>query len=143
MEYYNSREWRDYLNNSLVEILSMVKLPYTAITPSVIPERKGIYIISEMINDIEVILYIGRSKNLRNRIYRNHLMGSTTNARLKNYMMKDNNHPCFDDVELAKKYIKEKCYVRWLFEEDVRKRGALEGYFTAMLFPKYGISEEH
>lgn len=143
MEYYSSREWRGFLNNSLDEILSMVKIPYSEITPSVIPERKGIYIISEMVNDIEVILYIGRSKNLRNRIYLNHLMGSTSNARLKNYMIKDSNHSCFENIELAKKYIKEKCYVRWFFEEDVRKRGALEAYFTAILFPKYGISEEH
>ncbi len=138
-----SKEWRDYLNHSLNEILSMEKIPYTRITPSVIPMQKGIYIISELIDNNEVVLYIGRSKNLRNRVYRNHLMGSTTNARLKNYMVKDNNHLCFENIELAKKYIKEKCYVRWIFEEDIRKRGALEGYFTAMLFPKYGISEEH
>lgn len=143
MEYYNSREWRNFLYNSLEKILSMEKIPYTKITPSVIPEQKGIYIISELIDDLEVILYIGRTKNLRNRIYRNHLMGSTTNARLKNYMIKDSKHQCFDDIELAKKYIKDKCFVRWFFEEDVRKRGALEGFFTAMLFPKYGISEEH
>jgi len=143
MEYYNSREWRDYLNNSLNKILSMEKIPYTNITPSVIPEQKGIYIISELINDVEVVLYIGRTKNLRNRIYRNHLMGPVTNARLKKYIIEDSSHLCYQNLEFAKIYIKENCYVRWFFEEDFRKRGALEGYFTAILYPKYGIAEEH
>lgn len=143
MEYYSSTKWKNYLDNSLSELLKMEKVPYTSITPSVLPEKKGVYIISELINNVELVLYIGRSKNLRNRIYRNHLMGSTTNARLKNYMIKDINHPCFDNIGLAKKYIKQKCYVRWIFEEDVKKRGALEGYFTAIFFPKYGIAEEH
>lgn len=135
MEYYNSKEWRDYLNNSLQKILSMERIPYINITPSVLPEQKGIYIISEIINDIEVVLYVGRSKNLRNRIYRNHLMGSTTNARLKNYIIKDSKHSCFENLELAKKYIKEKCYVRWFFEDDIRKRGALEGFFYGNIIP--------
>lgn len=143
MVYYKSKEWRSYLNNSLEKILSMEKIPFSTIKPSMLPQQKGIYILSEMIDGIEVVLYIGRSKNLRNRIYTNHLHGSITNARLKKYMMNDASHICFEDLELAKKHIKEKCYVRWFFEDDIRKRGALEGYFTAMLFPKYGIAEEH
>lgn len=143
MEHYKSEEWRAYLNNSLEQILLMEKIPFTSITPSILPQQKGIYIISEKLKEVEVILYIGRSKNLRNRIYTNHLHGSIANARLKKYMINDAGHICFENLEMSKKYIKEKCFVRWLFEEDVRKRGALEGYFTAMLFPKYGIAEEH
>lgn len=143
MEYYHSKEWRDYLNSSLNQILLMEKISYNNIRYSTLPQQKGIYIISEMLEGVELVLYIGRSKNLRNRIYTNHLHGSITNARLKKYIINDSTHICFENLAMSKKYIKEKCYVRWLFEDDFRKRGALEGYFTAMLFPKYGIAEEH
>jgi hypothetical protein len=105
--------------------------------------RAGIYLISEIIDGVEITLYVGRSKNLQERLYRNHLMGDLTNARLKKYIVNDSAHSAFGDKELAKKYIKTNCQVRWIFEDDFRRRGVLEGYFTAKLFPKYGIAEEH
>ena len=39
-------------------------------------------------------------------------------------------------------FIKEKCIARWFLENDTRKRGAVEGYVTGIVFPKYGIYEE-
>lgn len=143
MHYLNSNEWSNFLNDSLKRLLEMKPVPYTGITPSVLPMRAGVYLISEIIDGIEVTLYVGRSKNLQERIYRNHLMGDLTNARLKKYIVNDSAHPAFGDKELAKKHIKTNCQVRWIFEDDFRRRGALEGYFTAKLFPKYGIAEEH
>jgi len=143
MEYYLSKEWKGFLEKSLRELLRKESLPYTRITPSRLPGSAGVYLISEIIKGKEVALYVGRTKNLSNRLYRNHLMGDLTNARLKKYMTQDSAHSCFKDKNLAKAYIRENCFVRWVLESDIRKRGALEGYFTARLFPKYGISEEH
>ena len=34
-------------------------------------------------------------------------------------------------------------YQPLLKEPDMRRRGAIEGYVTGLLIPKYGISEEH
>lgn len=143
MEYLQSLEWNDFLENSLQRLLSMNPIPYSQITPSVIPVEKGIYLISEATGLVEICLYVGRTKNLQERIYRNHLMGDLANARLKKYICNDTSHEAFGDMNKAKAYIKANCQVRWIFEPDVRKRGALESYFTARLFPKYGISEEH
>lgn len=143
MYYLNSKEWCDFLESSLKNLLEMQPVPYTRITPSVLPKRAGVYLLSEVVDDVEIALYVGRSKNLQDRIYRNHLMGDITNARLKKYMMQDETHSTFGDKLKAKTYIKSNCIVRWILEDDIRKRGALEGYFTAKLFPKYGISEEH
>lgn len=138
-----SEDWLMFLELSINNLYSTKPIAYSSITPSQIPEQAGVYLISEIIDNIETALYVGRSKNLRNRLYRNHLMGNPINARLKKYMMQDEFHPAFENKELAKQYIKEKCFVRWILEDNIRKRGALEGYFTAMFFPKYGISEEH
>jgi hypothetical protein len=43
----------------------------------------------------------------------------------------------------AKDFIRQNCIARWIKESDIRKRGAIEGYTTGPLFPKYGIYEEH
>jgi hypothetical protein len=143
MKYYKSKEWTEYLENSIKDLLEMTPLAYKIITPSRLPQYAGVYLISETSKEKEMALYVGRTKNLQSRIYTNHLMGSISNARLKKYLIADNKHKCFNDIQKAKEYIRENCFVRWILESDIRKRGALEGYFTALFFPKYGISEEH
>lgn len=121
----------------------MEPIPFQGLKQKHLPENSGVYLISEILGQAELALYIGRTKNLRNRLYTNHLMGPVSNARLKNYMIKDPEHLCAGNVQTAKQYIGDNCVVRWIFEDDIRKRGALEGYFTALFFPKYGIAEEH
>jgi hypothetical protein len=67
-------------------------------------------------------------------------MGPLTNARLKKYLI--NFGECASLPE-AKEFIKAYCWARWIEEPDIRTRGAIEGYITGMLFPKYVIYEEH
>ena len=143
MDHLNSADWNAFLENSLSKLVSSDIFSFNEITPSMLPEKAGIYLISENMGNQEVCLYIGRTKNIRQRIYTNHLMGSFTNARLKKYLTQDALHFCFGSIDQAKLHIKNNCHVRWIFEEDTRKRGALEGYFTGKFFPKYGIAEEH
>ena len=143
MVHYNSKDWSDFLNSSLKELLKMKPMQFSIITPSILPNIAGVYLITEAVENTENALYVGRTKNLRQRLYTNHLMGSTSNARLKKYIVHDENHSCFGDVKKAKEYIREFCQVRWVFQDDTRIRGAIEGYFTAKFFPKYGIAEEH
>ena len=143
MEFYNSNDWRRFLNGSSISLLEMSPVFYKDMKPSVLPINAGVYVISENINNIEVPLYVGRTKNLRERIYTNHLMGGLSNARLKKYIISDELHPCYQNLSEAKNYIRNNCFVRWVFEDDYRRRGAIEGYLTAIIFPKYGIYEEH
>jgi len=67
-------------------------------------------------------------------------MGSLANARLKKYLCTSGE--CADPED-AKRFLQKYASVQWIDEKDMRTRGALEGYFTAVLFPKYGIAEEH
>ena len=143
MEFYNSNDWRRFLNGSSISLLEMSPVFYKDMKPSVLPINAGVYVISENINNIEVPLYVGRTKNLRERIYTNHLMGGLSNARLKKYIISDELHPCYQNLSEAKNYIRNSCFVRWVFEDDYRRRGAIEGYLTAIIFPKYGIYEQH
>ena len=59
-------------------------------------------------------------------------MGNKSTARLKNYLVQSGE--CTDMSE-AKKLL-ENCYIQFILENDYRKRGTLEGYFTGALFPK-------
>src|ERR1700741_2619779 len=143
MEFYNSNDWRQFLNNRSISLLGMLPVLFKDMTPSILPTNAGVYVIFETINNIDVPLYVGRTKNLRERIYTNHLMGGLSNARLKKYIIADELHPCYQNLSEAKNYIRNNCFVRWVLEDDYRRRGAIEGYITAIIFPKYGIYEEH
>ena len=128
----------NYLKQKHLEIQSSDNLKFSDFKPSLIPEKEGVYCISLIENN--KILYIGRTKNLRQRLYNNHLMGPLSNARLKKYLI-DNN--IVTDIDEAKKYILTNCQAKWIYENDYRKRGSLEGYLTGIMFPLYGIDEEH
>lgn len=135
------QKWFNFLENSFSKIVNMAPLHFGEMTPARIPDKlPGVYLITAEYNQVEHAYYIGRSLNIRRRLYTNHLMGSLSNARLKKYLIESGE--C-TDVDDAKLFIREKCLARWIEEKDVRKRGALEGYFTGLLFPKYGIYIEH
>ena len=88
------------------------------------------------------VLYVGRTKNVRRRLYTNHLMGPLTNARLKKYLIEDPNQPLITDMLAAKEYLKANCYAQYIPENDMVKRGQIEGLLSYMLNVRY-IHEEH
>ncbi|HPJ03326.1 MAG TPA: GIY-YIG nuclease family protein [Candidatus Limiplasma sp.] len=87
-------------------------------------------------------LYVGRTKNIRQRMYQNHLMGPTTNARLKKYLIQDKAISEVTDVESAKRYIMEYCYFQFIHEPNIEPRGRIEGLFSFILDVRY-IHKEH
>ena len=87
-------------------------------------------------------LYVGRTKNIRQRMYQNHLMGPTTNVRLKKYLIQDEAISEVTDVESAKRFIMAYCYFQFIPEPNIEPRGRIEGLFSFMLNVRY-IHEEH
>ncbi len=133
--------WLDFLNDAYNCLITKDPLAFQDMTPSRVPEEAGVYLITALVDGREKPYYVGRSTNLRQRLYSNHLMGRPSgNARLKKYLIETGE--C-RDAEHAKAFLRSNCQVRWLLEADIRKRGALEGYLTGVLFPKHGISVEH
>ena len=134
------RQWTRFLQDKYKSLCDCKPIAFKDIVPSEIPEVAGVYLITARKSRKEIPYYIGRTKNLRQRIYNNHLMGQFTNARLKKYLVQYNE--CKDITE-AKEFIKNRCMVRWIEEPDFRNRNAIEGYATGLLSPKYGMYEEH
>lgn len=135
-----SASWINFIRHTHDSLINSKPIAFKELTPSKIPKAGGVYIITAKQRPKEEVYYIGRSKNLRQRLYNNHLMGPLSNARLKKYLIKSGE--C-RNLQEAKDFIKKYCLARWIEEDDIRRRGAIEGYATGLLFPKYGIYEEH
>src|SRR4030042_979949 len=104
-------------------------LRFENMKPSDLPEQSGVYLITVR----KKPYYIGRTKNLQQRLYNNHLMGPLANARLQKYLIEAGE--CADR-QAAKQFPRAHASVRWLEEPAMRPRSFLECYFTAMLEPK-------
>ena len=117
------------------------KYYFSAVKPSQLEENLPVvYSITNF--KTGVVLYVGKTTRLRRRLYTNHLMGSLNTARLKKYLIDDPETPEVIDVNTAKQYIKNNCYFQYLAEQDMRKRGQLEGLFSFILNVKY-VDKEH
>ena len=135
-----SKDWDRFLSKSVEQLINQPPLRFPQMIPSSLPETAGVYLITKIDGDIEIPYYVGRTKNIRQRLYNNHLMGPLANARLKKHLI--DNQICSSRGE-AKDFILTNCAARWIEEEDYRRRGAVENFCTAILFPEYGIDEEH
>jgi hypothetical protein len=129
-----------FLNQRFKDLAAARPLRFAQLIPSRVPMLPGVYVITAKRGRLELPYYVGRSKNLRQRLYNNHLMGPASNARLKKHLC--DGRECLD-IASAKAFLSRRCSVRWIIQEGHRERGAVEGYVTGMLFPKYGIYEEH
>jgi hypothetical protein len=151
------KAWLKYCTQKLNLLCNKQPQPFSEIR-SKLPITGGIYLISlAPVNGKEKPLYVGRTINLKQRIYTNHLQGPLSSARLKKYLLADIEWNIDQKQTLlhAKDYILKNCNVRWITTEEIEKgnpypkehqhrvRGALEGYLTGVLFPRYGIYKEH
>lgn len=122
-------------------LLASSPLYFRNLTPSDLPESTpGVYAIFD--EDHNEVLYVGRTKNLRRRLYTNHLHGPKANARLKKYLVEDESQTSVDTMADAKQYLKDHCYAKYLVEEDPLQRGRIEGLLSYLLNVRY-IHEEH
>jgi predicted GIY-YIG superfamily endonuclease len=123
------------------QLLAATSLYFENLKPSDIPEdTPGVYAIFD--NNTKETLYVGRTKNLRRRLYTNHLHGPQANARLKKYLLEDELQKNIKNMADAKQYLKDNCYVKYIVESDTVRRGKIEGLLSYLLDVRY-IHEEH
>jgi excinuclease UvrABC nuclease subunit len=101
---------------------------------SMLPSQGGVYRIFEKGSDWQSSVYIGKCKNLQNRIYRNHLMGNRRASTLKGKLIEHGD--CADENEV-KQYFKDKCLVQFLTVLGDAERTYLEHFAVAILRPRY------
>ncbi|MDX1377496.1 MAG: GIY-YIG nuclease family protein [Anaerolineales bacterium] len=132
----NSNDFDDLIKNYryLMEyLLNKELLPFDDKNlQAKLPNQGGVYCISEKSD--KTIIYIGQSKNLRNRIYRNHLMGHQRNSTLRRKIVKKEK---FSSEDQVKDYLHQHCLVQIIEIEDKLERNLFEHFAIAMLKPKY------
>lgn len=124
------------------KLLTNEKYYFKTLQPSMLVEDMAVvYIIFDKSTD--EALYVGRTRKLRRRLYTNHLQGNKSTARLKKYIVEDNqNFPEINDYEKAKAWIKDNCYFQYVEVQDSRERGHVEGLLGFLLDSRY-MEEEH
>lgn len=140
------------------EMWSQPEIHFDSLVPSKLAVLGAVYAIG--IRDTDQILYVGRTKDLRRRLYTNHLMGNESTARLKKYLTKDELLSAFavtvekvlpdlkdptykkETYRLAKEYIRNHCYFKFIPVDESRLRGLTEAGLTFALNTKF-IEEEH
>lgn len=133
IQLQNAKKVWDTLFNSKV-------YSFSSVVPSDLPEKAGVYVI--WLKDTEEVLYVGRTRNIRQRLYTNHLMGNKSSARLKKYLVDDVNLPDIVEYIDAKNYMKANCCFRFILVEDNNERGHVEGLLGYLTEARY-IEMEH
>jgi hypothetical protein len=78
-------------------------------------------------------VYVGKSGNLRRRIYGNHFMGNRGASILKRKLIRDGLYP---DENAVKEYLSDRCLVQSLVVDDY-DRAYFEHFAVAILRPRY------
>ncbi len=122
------------------QLLNSQQYTFRGLTPSMLESVPGVYAIFDQTTG--ATLYVGRTKNIRRRLYTNHLMGPETNARLKKYLAEDRNRQDIPNIVAAKQYLLDNCYFQYIRVDEMVKRGQIEGLLSYLLDVTY-IHEEH
>ena len=125
----------------LKEMQDSKKYYFDSLKPSNL--KDGLCVVYSVTNkDTNEVLYVGKTTNLRRRLYTNHLMGNLSTARLKKYLINDSEITEVYDLNSAKEYIQNHCYFQYIEESNMKKRGQLEGLFSYLLNVRY-VDKEH
>ena len=103
------------LTEWLSELLEQPPVLFSMLTPSMIPAKGGVYLISLRSSGQDEVVYAGTTSKLSQRVYNNHLHGDRNSSQLKNALV---HHGLATDFKSAKDHALRYCAVRY----DVRAR---------------------
>ena len=93
-----------------------------------LPERGGIYMISRVTNGARNVLYIGKAKSLRQRLYQNLLNGQLRSHTLSLKLLR---HAGLSSKQQVKNFLKRNCVAQWTQVQDAKERSFVEHYAIA------------
>lgn len=70
------KQWETLLTDSLQQLIAKKPMKFSEMIPSSLPDKAGVYLITKIEGNSETPYYVGRTKNIGQRLYNNHLMGS-------------------------------------------------------------------
>ena len=115
-------------------LLQGPSISFGGLKPSSLPESPGVYRIFETSAVFPATVYVGETENLRNRIYRSHLMGNTTVSTIKKKLVSSGRYA---DASAVKSYLRHDCSVQFIEVAAERDRMRFEHFAVAMLGPYF------
>lgn len=120
--------------DKLQKLISTPPYPFDGNLRRNLPIDGGVYRIFEDSSNWKESIYIGTTRNLRERIYNNLLMGERRSHTLKRKLIKNAG---FTNEKAVKQYLKRKCRVQFLELKDKCERTLFEHFAISVLKPKF------
>jgi len=98
-----------------------------------LPKTGGVYIVESEESLLPTPLYVGQAKDVRQRIYTNHLKGNKCASRLRAALI--DSCLCKNEEQVSE-FLAQECRVRCICIEDARERKLFEHFALAVLAPK-------
>ena len=99
-----------------------------------LPTQGGVYRIFENGETWQNSIYVGKTNNIRRRVYKNHFMGSRQASTLRNKLARSFKYENESDIN---QYLQDNCLVQFLVISEDDNRTSLEHFAVAILHPKY------
>lgn len=104
------------------------------------PKKGGIYAFTTI--DQDECVYVGKSGDLRDRVFDVHLNGKGKSS-LRDALLglkKTRKHTPVTTIDELDEYVADNYSLRFYVIEDITLRGCLEDYLNALLKPVYSVS---
>ena len=118
----------------LSKLLSKPKLRFDKNLSLKSPKSPGVYRVLKTDAHPEETIYVGKTVNLRTRIYRNHLKGKSERSILRKKLIRSG--LCKDENSVTE-YLFNDCLVQYLEIEDERERSFFEHFLISYQRPMY------
>lgn len=122
-----------YLND-LLTLVSSTQIPFDENLHGTPPPVGGIYRVFEFGADWHSSIYVDKTGNLQEHVYKNLLMGDAQAHTLKRKLLSSSR---FVDDNAVKQFFKEKCLVNPFQLADERERSLLKHFAIAILKPVF------
>lgn len=119
---------------NLLSLLSGRQIPFDENLRSNLSTSAGVYRIFEVGANWRQSVYVGKSTNIKTRIYGDHFIGNPRASTLKRKLIDQGR---FADEKEVKEYLRRECLVQWIEVEDDLNRTWLEHFAAAILRPGF------
>ena len=122
-----------YIEKLLI-LISSRHIPFDESLHGNLPTAGGVYRVFKRSSSWKESIYVGKTGNLRDRIYSNLLMGDSQAHTLKRKLIASGGLP---NEEAVKRDLKDNCRVQYLEIADENERSLFEHFAISILKPKY------
>jgi excinuclease UvrABC nuclease subunit len=95
---------------------------------AMLPPGGGVYLVTRSVRGKREIMYVGKAKSLRGRLYSNLLNGQIRSHTLARKCL---THHLLKDKTAVKQFLQKQCSVQWVCEADPKERSFVEHHFIA------------